>query len=102
MSKKPCFRALVDRQQVTKHCCNLNSNTFTLFINNCEINCIEKILLVIHKILRLFVNTFGVNDKHFLLNRENLTLPIKMQLSQKQKTFSEFFFFWIFKIYVKF
>ena len=47
---------------------------------------------MIHKILRLFVNTLTVNDKHYLLNRDNLTQPIQMQLSQKQKTFSEFFF----------
>ena len=33
-----------------------------------------------------------VNDKHYLLDRDNLTEPIQMQLSQKQKTFSEFFF----------
>ena len=47
---------------------------------------------MIHKILRLLVNTLTVNDKHFLLNRNNLKQPIQMQLSQKQKTFSEFFF----------
>ena len=47
---------------------------------------------MIHKILRLFVNTLTINDKHYLLNRENLTQPIQIQLSQKQKTFSEFFF----------
>ena len=47
---------------------------------------------MIHKILRLFVNTLTVNEKHYLLNRDNLTQPIQMQLSQKQKTFSEFFF----------
>ena len=47
---------------------------------------------MIHKILRLFVNTLTVNDKHYLLNRDNLPQPIQMQLSQKQKTFSEFFF----------
>ena len=47
---------------------------------------------MIHKILRLFFNTLTVDDKHFLLNRDNLTQPIQMQLSQKQKTFSEFFF----------
>ena len=52
----------------------------------------KKSLLVIHKILRLFVNTLTVNDKHYLLNRDNLMQPIQMQLSQKQKTFSEFFF----------
>ena len=50
-------------------------------------------LLVIHKILRLFVHTLTVNDKHYLLNRGNLTQPIQMQLSEKQKTFSQFFFF---------
>ena len=49
-------------------------------------------LLVIHKILTLFVKTLAVNDKHYLLNRDNLPQPIQMQLSQKQKTFSEFFF----------
>ena len=47
---------------------------------------------MIHKILRLFVNTLIVDDKHYLLNRDNLTQPIQIQLSEKQKTFSEFFF----------
>ena len=35
----------------------------------------------------------SADDKHYLLNRDNLTQPIQMQLSQKQKTFPEFFFF---------
>ena len=52
----------------------------------------KKFLLVIHKILRPFVNTLAVNDKHYLLTRDNLTRPIQIQLSQKQKIFSEFFF----------
>ena len=43
------------------------------------------------KILRHFVNTLTVDDKHYMLNRDNLTQPIQIQLSQKQKTFSEFF-----------
>ena len=47
---------------------------------------------MIHKILRLFVNTLTVDDKHYLLNRENLTEPIQMQLSKKQKNFSEISF----------
>ena len=51
----------------------------------------KKSLLVIHKILRLFVNTLAVNDKHYLLKRDNLPQPIQMQLWQKQKKFSEFF-----------
>ena len=52
----------------------------------------KKSLLVIHKILRPFVNTLAVNDKHYGLNRDNLTRPIHVELSQKQKIFSEFFF----------
>ena len=42
--------------------------------------------------LRLFVNTLTADDKHYLLNRDNLTPPIELQLSQKQKSFSHFFF----------
>ena len=45
-----------------------------------------------NKILRLFVNTLTVNDKHYLLNRDNLTQPIQIQLFEKQEIFSQFFF----------
>ena len=47
---------------------------------------------MIHKIVRLFVNTLTVNDKHYMLNRDNLTQPIQIHLSQKQKIFFKFFF----------
>ena len=47
---------------------------------------------MIHKILGLFVNTLTVDDKHYMLNRDNLTQPIQIQLSQKQKTLSQFFY----------
>ena len=46
-------------------------------------------LLVINKILKRFLNILTVDGKHYLLNRDNLTQPIQMELSQKQKTFSE-------------
>ena len=39
----------------------------------------------------MFVNTLTADDKYFLLNRDNLTPPIRMQLSQKQTAFSQFF-----------
>ena len=45
-----------------------------------------------HKILRLFVKTLTVDEKRYLLTRDNLTETIRIQLSQKQKTFFEFFF----------
>ena len=47
---------------------------------------------MIHKILRLFVNRLTVDDKHYLLNRDNLRQPIQILLSEKGKVFSEFFF----------
>ena len=47
---------------------------------------------MIHKILRLFVNTLTVNDKHYLLNRDNLMQPVQVQLSREKKAFCEFFF----------
>ena len=49
-------------------------------------------LLAIHEILRLFVTTLTVDEKHNLLTRDNLTQAIQIQLSQKQKKFCEFFF----------
>ena len=52
----------------------------------------EKSLLVIGKLKRLLVNTVPADDKHYLLNGDNLAQPIQMQLSQKQKTFPEVFF----------
>ena len=47
---------------------------------------------MIHKILWLFVNTLTVDERHYLLNRDNLTQPIQIQLSKKQKTFSQISF----------
>ena len=51
----------------------------------------KKSLLVTWKITRLFANTMSADGKYSLLNRDNLTQPIKMQLSRKQKSFSHFF-----------
>ena len=47
-------------------------------------------LLVIQKILKLLANTLTADDNHYLLNRDNLTRSIQMQLYQKQRKFSEF------------
>ena len=60
-----------------------------------QLSC-KKSLLVICKIFRVFVNTLSSDDKYALLNIENLTQRIQMQLSQRQKTFLLNFFlhFW--------
>ena len=52
---------------------------------------LKKSILVVWKILTMFVNTFTAYDKYSVLNREYLAHPIHLILSQKQKSFSEFF-----------
>ena len=51
----------------------------------------KKFPLVICKISRLFPNTLSADGMYSLLNRDNLIQPIQMQVSRKQKTFSQFF-----------
>ena len=36
------------------------------------------------------VNTLAADEKYPVFNRDNLTIPIQMRLSQKQNTFSQF------------
>ena len=74
----------------TKHCWNLNETTFTIFLDQCEGNWDGKSLLMIWKTFGLFLETLNAGHKYSLLNRANLKKPIQMQLSQKQKTFSQF------------
>ena len=45
---------------------------------------------MLYKILKLFVNTLTAGDKYSLLNRDNLTQPFQILLSQKEETFSHF------------
>ena len=48
-------------------------------------------MLVLCKFIRLLVKTLTEDEKYSLLYRENLTQPIQIPLSQKQKTFFHFF-----------
>ena len=94
MSKKSRFRRTLDRQHGKRaktlwqserpHLYHIHWRLWTQLSR-------EKSLLVICKILRLFVNTLTADDKYCLLNRDNLMHQIQMDLSQKRKTFSEFF-----------
>ena len=51
----------------------------------------EKVSPIDMKILGLLVNTLATDEKYPVLNRNNLTIPIQMQLSEKKKTFYQFF-----------
>ena len=61
----------------------------------------KKSLLLTCQILGLLVNTLAADERYPVLNRDNLTIPIEMQLSQKQKTFSQSFA-WFLKSWNKF
>ena len=50
-----------------------------------------KVLLLTRQILGLLVNTLAADGRYPVVNKENITIPIQMQLSQKQNTFSKFF-----------
>ena len=47
--------------------------------------------LVLGEILGVFVNTLTADGNYLVPDWENFQLPIEMQLSEKRKTFSQFF-----------
>ena len=51
----------------------------------------KKSLLLICQIIRLLFNTLVTDEKYPILNRENLMIPIQMQLKEKKKKISQFF-----------
>ena len=51
----------------------------------------RKSILVLCKILRLFVNKLTPRDKYCLLRRDKVKEPIQILLSEKEKSFSQFF-----------
>ena len=48
-------------------------------------------LLVLVEILGVFAKTLTADDKYRVLDWENLSLPTRMQFSEKRRTFSESF-----------
>ena len=48
-------------------------------------------MIVLCKIFRLFVKKLTPDDKYSLVNRDKVKQPIQILLSEKQKSFSEFF-----------
>ena len=51
---------------------------------------LEKASLIDMQDLGLLVNTLAADEKYPVLHRDNLTIPIQMQLSHKQDTFPQF------------
>ena len=56
-----------------------------------KVRVLQKWLLETWKFFSRFFNTLTADDKYSLIIRDNWTKTIKMNLSQKQNVFSEFF-----------
>ena len=94
MSKKSRWRGPFEKQHGKRAQPLFESASQTLYHNHRSLPrklSWKNSLLLTCKILGLLVNTLATDEKYPVLNRDNLTIPIQMQLSQKQKTFSEFF-----------
>ena len=78
---KSAQRLLKSSQSYLYHICSSLWTSFSWKIS----------ILVLLKLLILLVKTWTDDEKYSLLFRENLTQPIQILLSQKQKTFSQFF-----------
>ena len=94
MSKKSRFRGCFEKQYGKRAQILLRSPSQHLYYIHWSLArklCSKKSLLLTCQILGLLVNTLAADEKYPVLNRDNLTIPIQMQLSQKQKTFSQFF-----------
>ena len=98
MSKKSHFRGCFDKQYDKRAQTLLKSPSQQLDSIPWSLArklSLKKSLFLTCQILPLLFITSGADEKYPVLIRDNLTIPIQMQLSKKQKTFSEFFVeFW--------
>ena len=93
MSKKSCFRGPFDKQHgkraealwksASQHLYHIHWSLPSQFSSKTS-------LFLTCQISGLLVKTLAADKKYRLLKKDNLTIPIKMQLSQKHKTFSQF------------
>ena len=94
MSKKSRFRGCFDKQYGKRAQALLKSASQHLYHIHWSLpNQFrwKTSLLLTCQILGLLVNTLAADEKYPVLNRDNLTIPIRMQLFNRQRTFSEFF-----------
>ena len=95
MSKKPRFREPFDKLHFKGAQAVLKSSSQHLYAIDSSLPSQytwKKSLLLTCQILGLLVNTLTADEKYPVLNRDNLTRPIQMQLSLTQNTF---FYFWL-------
>ena len=94
MSEKFSFRGCFDKQYGKHAQTQLNSasqHLYHVYWSLARKFCSKKSLLLTCQILGLLVNTLAADEKYLVLHRDNLTIPVQMQLSEKQKTLAQFF-----------
>ena len=94
MSKKSRSRGQFDRQHgKSAQALFKSASQYHYHIHRSLLNKLswKKSLLLTCKILGLLVNTLAVDEKYLVFQRDNLTRPIQMQLSQQQKNILNFF-----------
>ena len=92
MSKKSRFRGCFEKEYGTHAQALLKSASQILdhiYLSLGTKLCSKKSLLLTCEILGLLINTMATDEKYLFVNRDNITIQIQMQLSQKQKKFSE-------------
>ena len=98
MSKKFCFTNLLEKEHGKRAKTLLKSKRQRIYHKYWSLwrqLGWKTFLRVICKILELFANPLTADGKYSLLNRGNLLQHFQVQLSQKRKTFCEYFF-WVF------
>ena len=104
ISKKSTFRAPFEKQHV-KGDQTLSKferhHLYHIYWSLWRLLSWKKSLVVTCKVLRMFIHILTTNEKCSLLNRDNLTHPIRMQLSQKQKKEISICLY-VFEIYIQF
>ena len=94
MSKKSQFRGPFEKQHGKRSQALLKSASqhfYHIYWSLTKKLSWKKSLLLTCQILGLLVNSLAADEKSPILNRDNLTIPIQMHITEKEKTFSEVF-----------
>ena len=93
MPKKSCFRRPFDKEGDKRAQALIKSASQNLYHIHWSLPSLyswKRSLLLTCQILGLLLNTLLADRVYLVLHRNNLTVEIQMELSQKQKTFSQF------------
>ena len=94
MPKKSRFRGCFEKQYGTHAQApfkSVSQNLYHIHWSLARKLCSKKSLFLTWKMLGLLVNTLAADEKYLVGNRDNLTIPIQMQLCQNKKNFFSIF-----------